>query len=75
MNKLILLIFAFCILSLTNVNGAYAAGKVDVVVVGDINHGPMQPTINAIKEVTAKYGDQVNVTWVDLDTAEGSRIF
>jgi hypothetical protein len=75
MNKLILLIFAFCILSLTNVNGVHAASKVNVVVAGDINHGPMQPTINAIKEVTAKYGDRVNVTWIDLGTAEGAEYF
>jgi hypothetical protein len=75
MNKLILLIFTFCILSLTNVNGAYAAGKVDVVVVGDINHGPMQPSIRAIKEVTSKYGDQINVVWLDLETAEGRQYF
>ena len=75
MNKLTLLILAFCILSLTNVTGAYAASKVDVVVAGDINHGPMQPTINAIKEVTGKYGDQVSVTWIDLNTAEGAKYF
>ena len=73
MNKLVLLIFAFCILSFTNVSGAYAAVKVDVVVVGDISHGPLQPTVSAIKEVTSKYGDQVNVTWLDLDTAEGTK--
>jgi len=73
MNKVALLIFAFCILSLTNVSGAYAASKVDVVVVGKLSHGPMQPSINAIKEVTVKYADQLNVTWMDLDTAEGTK--
>ena len=73
MNKLVLLILAFCILSFTNVTGAYAAGKVDVVVVGDLTHGPMQPSINAIKDVTSKYGDQVNVVWLDLDAADGRK--
>jgi hypothetical protein len=73
MNKVALLIFAFCILCLTNINAAYAAGKVDVVVVGYLTHGPMQPSITAIKEVTSKYGDQISVTWMDLDTAEGKQ--
>lgn len=75
MNKPVLLIFAFFIFSLINAAGVYATGKVNVVVAGDINHGPMQPTIRAIKEVTGKYGDQINVTWIDLDTAEGARYF
>ncbi len=76
MNKTtLLLVFAFCILSLANVSGAYSTGKVDVVVAGYINHGPMQPSITAIKEVTSKYGDQVSVTWVDLGTAEGQKYF
>ena len=47
-----------------------ASQNVDVVVVGMISHGPMQPTVNAIKEVTSKYPD-VNVKWYDLQTSDG----
>ena len=47
-------------------------GVVNVIVAGYINHGPMQPTVNAVEEVLGKYGDKVQVTWVDKDTAEGS---
>lgn len=46
--------------------------KVEVVVVGMISHGPMQPTVNAIKEVTSKY-PEVTVKWLDLETPEGQR--
>ena len=48
---------------------------VSVVVAGYINHGPMQPTVQAIKDVLAKYDDKVTVTWIDLATAEGQTYF
>ena len=48
---------------------------VSIVIAGYINHGPMQPTVRAIKEVLAKYGDKLTVTWVDLNTTEGQRYF
>jgi hypothetical protein len=49
--------------------------KANIVVAGCISHGPMQPTVNAIKEVTSKYGDRVNVEWIDSDTPEGRKYF
>jgi hypothetical protein len=48
---------------------------ITVVIAGYINHGPLQPTVGAIKEVLAKYGDKVNVTWVDLATTQGQDYF
>ena len=47
----------------------------EVVVAGYLNHGPMQPTVRAIKEVLANYGDRVDVTWVDLGTKDGVDYF
>lgn len=55
---------------LTHAVGA-ESDKVDVVVVGMISHGPMQPTVNAIKDVLGHYGGRVNVSWVDMSTGEG----
>jgi hypothetical protein len=49
--------------------------SVSVVVAGYINHGPLQSTVRAIKEVLSKYDDKVTVTWVDLNTAEGQSYF
>ena len=69
---------AACILSLISLTcGAFAAStdKVNIDVAGFINHGPMQPTIKAIKEVTSKYDDKVNVTWIDSTTEEGQKYF
>ncbi len=67
MNKAILLM-VFCMLSL--VAAAWASQEVDIVVVGMINHGPMQPTVDAIRNVTSSY-PEVNVTWLDLETEAG----
>jgi len=48
---------------------------VGVVVAGYYNHGPLQPTVQAIKQVTSKYGDRVTITWIDLATKEGENYF
>jgi len=48
---------------------------VSVVVAGYINHGPLQPTVQAIKDVLSKYDDKVSVTWIDLATTEGQTYF
>jgi hypothetical protein len=48
---------------------------VKVVVAGYMNHGPLQSTIQSIKDVLAKYGDKVSVTWVDLGTTAGAAYF
>jgi hypothetical protein len=52
-----------------------AASPVSVVIAGYINHGPMQPTVRAIKEVLSKYEGDVDVTWVDLATSQGQSYF
>ena len=54
---------------------ASSSTAVSVVVVGYYNHGPLEPTAQAIKQVTAKYGDKVTVTWIDLATKEGEDYF
>ena len=54
---------------------AVTTSLVSVVVAGYINHGPMQPTVQAIKDVLVKYDGKVAVTWVDLSTAEGQTYF
>ena len=52
-----------------------ASNTIDVVVAGYINHGPLQPTVQTIKDVLTKYGDRVKVTWVDLNTQQGQDYF
>jgi len=72
MDKFSIQVFiALLLLLAAQVSTVAADNSVNVVVVGDISHGPMQPTVKAIKNVTAKYGDKVNVTWIDMGTTEG----
>jgi len=52
-----------------------APGAVKVVVAGYMHHGPLAPTVQAIKDVLAKYGNKVDVTWVDLGTKDGAAYF
>jgi len=54
---------------------ATSTSAINVVVAGYINHGPLQPTVRAIKDVLSKYGDKVTVTWVDLSTQQGQDYF
>lgn len=58
---------------LASVVSALPNNKVEVVILGMVNHGPMQPTINAIKEVTSKYGSDVTLKLIDLESEEGQK--
>jgi hypothetical protein len=73
MSKIFQAVCTLCLISLAY--GAFAASpdKVNIDVAGMINHGPMQPTVEAIKEVTTKFGDKVTVNWIDTTTEEGQK--
>lgn len=73
MSKKILAVCVLCLLSLTCGAVATSTDKVNIDVAGMINHGPMQPTVTAIKEVTSKYGDNVTVNWIDITTDAGQK--
>lgn len=69
MNKILFLTVLMLIIS-ASIALASQNDEVEVVVLGMTNHGPMQPTINAIKEVTSKYPD-VNLILLDFESLEG----
>jgi hypothetical protein len=77
MSKIFLVACIACLMAL--MNGAFAAStsgdKVNIDVAGYINHGPLQPTVNAIKDVISKYDDKLNVKWIDLETEDGQKYF
>ncbi len=83
MNRLVPILFALALVApvalVAPMRGVDAASdaKVDVVVAGvqGAAHAPMQPTINAIKEVLSKYGNRISVTWIDMDSAEGKAYY
>jgi hypothetical protein len=73
MNKVLPLIAVLGIALLAIPASVSSGNQVNVIVFGYIAHGPMQSTIDAIRNVTAKYGNAVNVTWIDLNTQEGQQ--
>jgi hypothetical protein len=38
-----------------------------------MNHGPLRPTVEQIKQILSRYGDKVSSTWYDFDSREGER--
>jgi S-formylglutathione hydrolase FrmB len=38
-----------------------------------MNHGPLLPTIEQMKQVFSKYGKKVSVSWYDFETKEGEQ--
>ena len=38
-----------------------------------MNHGPLLPSIEQIKQVFSKYGNKISVSWYDFETKEGEQ--
>ena len=60
---LILFSFPFTILAAKEV-------KVEVLY---MNHGPLQSSLEQIKQVFSKYGNKINVSWYDFESKEGEQ--
>jgi hypothetical protein len=50
----------------------FAAKEVKVEVLY-MNHGPLQPSLEQIKEVFSRYGNKINVSWYDFESKEGEQ--
>jgi len=44
---------------------------VDIVIVGYTEHGPLQQTVRAVKDIAAKYGEKIKLTVMSMETEEG----
>jgi hypothetical protein len=38
-----------------------------------MNHGPLRPTVEQIKQALSSYGDKVSSTWYDFESPEGEK--
>jgi hypothetical protein len=38
-----------------------------------MNHGPLRPTLDQIKQVLAGYGDKINAAWYNFESKEGEK--
>ncbi len=50
----------------------FAAKEVKVEVLY-MNHGPLQASMEQIKQVFSKYGSKINVSWYDFESKEGEQ--
>ena len=50
----------------------FAAKEVKVEVLY-MNHGPLQSSLDQIKQVFSKYGNKIEVSWYDFETKEGEQ--
>ena len=71
MKKIIL--SCFVILALFSVPFTVFASKEVKVEVLYMNHGPLQASLDQIKQVFSKYGNKITVSWYDFETKEGEQ--
>jgi hypothetical protein len=38
-----------------------------------MNHGPLRPTVEQIRQILSDYGDKVNSSWYDFESREGEK--
>jgi hypothetical protein len=50
----------------------YATKEVKVEVLY-MNHGPLQDSLEQIKQIFSKYGGKINVSWYDFESKEGEQ--
>jgi hypothetical protein len=50
----------------------FAANEVKVEVLY-MNHGPLQSSLQQIKDIFSRYGNSINVSWYDFETQEGEQ--
>lgn len=72
MKKIIL--SCFVILVLFSIPFTLFAAKEVKVEVLYMNHGPLLPSLEQIKQVFSKYGNKINVSWYDFESKEGKQL-
>ena len=73
MKKIILASVAMAFLVLLSLPITGQSANPVVVDVLYMNHGPLRPTVEQIKQVLSDYGDKVNSSWYDFESKEGER--
>ncbi|HBD06980.1 MAG TPA: hypothetical protein DCZ69_01855, partial [Syntrophobacteraceae bacterium] len=69
MNKTVLAI-ALISSIIGSANTGFSASPVKMEVLF-MNHGPLRPTIEQIRQVVAGYGEKVAASWYDFESREG----
>ena len=67
------ILFYLLIVSSVCIPWTAMAGKAVKIEVLYMNHGPLQDSLEQIKNVFSKYKEKVTVSWYDFDSKEGER--
>ena len=67
------ILFCLLIVSLVCIPWTAMAGKAVKIEVLYKNHGPLQDSLDQIKNVFSKYKEKITVSWYDFDSKEGER--
>jgi len=65
------ILFSLLIVSLIGIPWTAMAGTPVKIEVLYMNHGPLQESLDEIKQVFSQYKDKVTVSWYDFDTKAG----
>src|SRR4030042_4919734 len=71
MKKIIL--SCFVVLVLFSIPLTLFAAKEVKVEVLYMNHGPLQSSLQQIKDIFSRYGNNITVSWYDFETKEGEQ--
>jgi hypothetical protein len=71
MKKIVL--SSFIVLILFSIPFTLSAAKEVKIEVLYMNHGPLLPSLEQIKEVFSRYGNKINVSWYDFESKEGEQ--
>jgi hypothetical protein len=61
------------VLALCSIPFTLLAAKEVKVEVLYMNHGPLQPSIEQMKQIFSKYENKISVSWYDFETKEGEQ--
>ncbi len=67
------ILFYLLIVSSVCIPWTAMAGKAVKIEVLYMNHGPLQDSLEQIRNVFSKYKEKVTVSWYDFDSKEGER--
>jgi len=73
MKKSILSCVAVAVLVLLSLPIAGRSASPVVVDVLYMNHGPLRPTVEQIRQVLSGYGDKITSAWYDFESKEGEK--
>jgi hypothetical protein len=68
-----IMLFCFISIGLFFIAFSLKAGKEIKIEVLYMNHGPIQPSLEQLRQILSKYGNKITVSWYDFESKEGEQ--